>query len=144
MPVSPRCGNGMTDMADEETLPGDADATGPWTIKSVPAKLRRDIISEARKEGATVSVWLERRMAEWQTIIPTSAAQPESAPVHNSGRPAQLMLAAPVDHAEMVRLAMEMASRQDVPERDRAITLRAANVRLRRALRGGDEPKRRR
>jgi hypothetical protein len=56
--------NELETQADQ-VLTGPVDAVGPWTIKAVPTEIRNLAISAARKEGLTVSQWLERRVREW-------------------------------------------------------------------------------
>jgi hypothetical protein len=56
--------NELETQADQ-ALTGPVDTVAPWTIKSVPTEIRNLAISAARKEGLTVSQWLERRVREW-------------------------------------------------------------------------------
>lgn len=71
------------------------DVSGPWTIKSVPTRTRLAVIDAARKEGATVGQWLERRVNEWLSDgSPTSVAAPPAIAPQGLAELAQAMNAA--------------------------------------------------
>jgi len=118
------------------------DLMAPWTIKSVPVRIRDKVTAAARREGLTVGQWLERRVDEWDDAgSPVSVSAP-LAPV-NLGELAQAMEAVralataanvPVppqlarDGLSMIRQAVRQAkglARRRVPARQAADGLTA-------------------
>ena len=109
-------------------MSGDVDSFAPWSIKSFPNDARKMVIAAARRDGITVSAWLERLIRSTLGDDGLPMVAQETAQVKPPAT-------SPGELPELVRLARELSpDGQDTPLLKEARTVVRERLRAMRRL----------